>query len=69
MTARPELPFDEPWQARAFALTQALIEAGDIDRESFRASLIAAIADQPTRPYWESWVEALEARAKALERT
>jgi len=56
-----ELIFDAPWQARAFGLAAAVIEtrfAGD--REPFRQELIAAIADDPERPYWDSWVVALE---------
>jgi len=56
-----ELVFDAPWQARAFGLAAAVIEtrfAGD--REPFRQHLIAAIADDPERPYWDSWVVALE---------
>jgi hypothetical protein len=56
-----ELVFDAPWQARAFGLAAAIVEtcfAGD--REPFRQQLIAAIAADPTRPYWDSWVTALE---------
>lgn len=60
MTPEPERPFDEPWQARAFALAEALIEDDVIDREHFRQRLIAAIAHEPDRPYWESWLAALE---------
>lgn len=60
MSAEPEQPFDEPWQARAFALAEALFEDGVIEREAFRQGLIAAIAAEPERPYWESWLVALE---------
>ena len=60
MTAQPDEPFDEPWQARVFALTEALIEGGVIEREAFRQRLIAAIAADGERPYWESWLAALE---------
>jgi hypothetical protein len=56
-----ELVFDAPWQARVFGLAAAVVEtrfAGD--REPFRQRLIAAIADDPERPYWDSWAVALE---------
>jgi nitrile hydratase accessory protein len=55
-----EQPFDEPWQARAFALAQNVLETAHLDREEFRARLIAAIAEASDRPYWESWLVALE---------
>ena len=56
-----ELVFDEPWQARVFGLCAAIVETcfGG-DREPFRQRLIAAIAAEPDRPYWESWTMALE---------
>ena len=56
-----ELVFDAPWQARVFGLAAAVVEtrfAGD--REPFRQRLIATIADDPGRPYWDSWAVALE---------
>ena len=56
-----ELVFDAPWQARVFGLAAAVVEtrfAGD--REPFRRRLIAAIAADPDRPYWDSWAVALE---------
>ena len=56
-----ELVFDAPWQPRMFGLTAAVVDrcfAGD--REPFRRRLIAAIADDPDRPYWDSWTAALE---------
>lgn len=55
-----ELAFDAPWQSRAFALAHAVADArfgGDL--EPFRRHLVAAIAEDPDRPYWESWSEAL----------
>ena len=56
-----ELAFDEPWQARAFGLAAVLIRTRfDEDWEPFRTRLIAAIAADEARPYWESWTEALE---------
>ena len=56
-----ELAFDAPWQSRAFGLAAAVVETcfGQ-DWEPFRTRLIAAIAADETRPYWESWTVALE---------
>jgi hypothetical protein len=62
-----ELAFDAPWQSTVFALAAAVIEyAFGGDREPFRQQLIAAIAAEPSRPYWESWTTALEALLPAL---
>jgi hypothetical protein len=47
--------FEAPWQARAFALAQAF------PHDQFQPRLVEAIATDPDRPYWESWVAALEA--------
>lgn len=55
-----ELVFDEPWQARAFGLAITVAEQGPFDWEDFRRRLIASVAASPTRPYWESWLGALE---------
>jgi hypothetical protein len=56
-----ELVFDAPWQTRVFGLAAAVVETTfDGDREPFRQRLIAAIADDPERPYWDSWALALE---------
>jgi hypothetical protein len=62
-----ELAFDAPWQSTVFALAAAVIEhAFGGDREPFRQQLVAAIAADPDRSYWESWTAALEALAAAL---
>lgn len=62
-----ELAFDAPWQSTVFALAAAVIEhAFGGDREPFRQQLMAAIASEPGRPYWESWTAALEALAQTL---
>ena len=56
-----ELAFDAPWQSRVFGLCAAIVETCfDGDREPFRQQLIAAIAADPERPYWDSWTIALE---------
>ncbi|MFP5321639.1 MAG: nitrile hydratase accessory protein [Acidimicrobiia bacterium] len=57
-----ELAFEAPWESRAFALAAALVDTRFGGRwEPFRRQLIAAIADDGRRPYWESWTAALEA--------
>lgn len=62
-----ELAFDAPWQNTVFALAAAVVEfACGGDREPFRRQLIAAIAADPSRPYWESWTAALEALVATL---
>ncbi len=65
-----ELAFDAPWQARVFGLAAAVVDqAFGGDREPFRQQLIKAIADEPGRPYWESWTAALETLVAALPLT
>jgi hypothetical protein len=62
-----ELAFDAPWQSTVFALAAAVVEhAFGGDREPFRQQLIAAIAAEPGRPYWENWTAALEALVRTL---
>lgn len=56
-----ELAFDAPWQARAFGLAAAVVQTRFADDwEPFRTRLIAAIAADGGRPYWQSWTAALE---------
>jgi nitrile hydratase beta subunit-like protein len=56
-----ELLFEAPWQSRVFGLCAAIVETCfDGDREPFRRQLIAAIAAEPDRPYWDSWTIALQ---------
>jgi hypothetical protein len=62
-----ELAFDAPWQGRVFGLAAAVVDhAFGGDREPFRRRLVAAIAAEPERPYWESWTVALEALVASL---
>ena len=58
--ANGELVFDAPWQGRALGTALATVDALGLDWDAFRQRLIAAIADAPDRPYYESWVAALE---------
>lgn len=56
-----ELVFEAPWQSRVFGLCAAIVETCfNGDREPFRQRLIAAIAAEPERPYWDSWTLALQ---------
>ena len=56
-----ELVFEAPWQSRVFGLCAAIVKTCfEGDREPFRRQLIAAIAAEPDRPYWDSWTVALE---------
>ena len=62
-----ELVFAAPWESRAFGLALALHDAGRIDWEDFRRSLIAVIGQwQAAHPggegwsYYECWLRSLE---------
>jgi hypothetical protein len=56
-----ELAFDAPWQPRVFGLAAGVVETQlGGDWEPFRQRLIAAIAADEHRPYWESWTTAVE---------
>ncbi len=55
-----ELVFDAPWQARALAIAVAVVERLDLPWDAFRRRLMASIAEDPHRPYYESWSKALE---------
>ena len=55
-----ELVFEAPWQGRVLAMAVAVVDALDLEWDDFRRRLIAAIADDPDRPYYESWTLALE---------
>jgi hypothetical protein len=65
--ADPSLPrdngalvFEAPWQGRALAMAVLAVERTGQDWDDFRAHLIASIDESPQRPYWESWVVALD---------
>lgn len=55
-----ELAFAAPWERRAFGLTIALCRSGAFEWERFRGRLIARIAEDGSRAYWDSWALALE---------
>lgn len=65
--AEPEAPFAEPWQAEAFALAMALVEAGVVSRADWAEMLGAEIRRVPAAPeedagaaYWRQWLAALD---------
>ena len=62
-----ELVFAAPWEGRAVALAVALVERLDLQWDAFRLRLIDAIAEQPDRPYYESWAAALESLVVGLD--
>jgi hypothetical protein len=64
-----ELVFDAPWEARALAVAVALVEKLGLEWDTFRHRLMGAIADDPDRPYYESWGVALESLVLDLELT
>lgn len=62
-----ELVFNEPWEGRAFALAVAVVDERGLSWDAFRLRLIDAIAEQPDRPYYESWAAALESLVVGLD--
>jgi nitrile hydratase accessory protein len=64
-----ELVFDAPWQARALAIAVTLVDRLGLPWDAFRHRLIAEIANDPQRPYYESWGAALESMVIALDLT
>jgi nitrile hydratase accessory protein len=64
-----ELAFDAPWQARALAIAVALTEKLGLPWDTFRLRLMDEIANDPQRPYYESWGAALESMVVDLDLT
>jgi nitrile hydratase accessory protein len=62
-----ELVFEAPWQGRALAIAVALVEKLGLPWDVFRHRLMAEIAKDPQRPYYESWGAALESMVIDLE--
>jgi nitrile hydratase accessory protein len=52
--------FAEPWEAQAFAMAVKLNEAGVFGWSEWAETLGAELKAQPERPYYESWLAALE---------
>lgn len=57
--------FAEPWEAQAFAMAVRLNEAGVFGWGEWAATLGTELAAQPGRPYYESWLAALERLVEA----
>ncbi len=57
--------FAEPWEAQAFALAVKLNEAGVFSWGEWAETLGAALKAAPERPYYESWLAALEKLVEA----
>lgn len=59
---RPERPFDQPWQAQAFALTVALHRAGLFTWPDWAQALGAELRGGAPdgADYWDRWLVALE---------
>ncbi len=55
-----ELVFEAPWQGRVLAMAVGVVQSLGLEWDKFRQRLIAAIADDPDRPYYDSWTIALE---------
>ncbi|HXQ18651.1 MAG TPA: hypothetical protein VN781_03385 [Acidimicrobiales bacterium] len=58
--ANGSIAFDEPWQGRALAMAVLVVERSGRGWDDFRRHLIAALGEDTERPYWESWVRALD---------
>lgn len=57
--------FAEPWEAQAFAMAVKLNEAGVFTWSEWAETLGAELKSQPERPYYESWLAALERLVEA----
>ena len=64
--ANGEIVFEAPWQGRVLGLAVGLVQHLGLDWDEFRRRLIAAIAADPERPYWDSWTTALESLVAEL---
>ncbi len=69
MEERPleERPFEEPWQAQAFAMAVTLADRGTFTWGEWAAALGARLAAEPDEGYWPSWLATLEAISSAKQ--
>ncbi len=56
----PDQPFEEPWQAQAFALTVHMHEQGHFTWSEWAEALSAQIHSGVERAYYGHWLTALE---------
>jgi nitrile hydratase accessory protein len=57
--------FAEPWEAQAFAMAVKLNEAGVFRWTEWAETLGSELRAHPDRPYYESWLAALERLVEA----
>jgi nitrile hydratase accessory protein len=57
--------FAEPWEAQAFAMAVKLNEAGVFTWSEWAETLGSELTSHPARPYYESWLAALERLVEA----
>jgi nitrile hydratase accessory protein len=57
--------FAAPWEAQAFAMAVKLNEAGVFQWGEWAETLGAELKAHPDRPYYESWLAALEILVEA----
>jgi nitrile hydratase accessory protein len=55
-----ELVFAAPWEGRSLAMAIGVVQSLGLRWDDFRLRLIDEIATDPERPYYESWLAALE---------
>ena len=55
-----DVAWNEPWEARAVALSRVTVQRLDLPWEAFQRRLIAVIDEYPDAPYYTSWLVALE---------
>jgi nitrile hydratase accessory protein len=55
-----ELVFAAPWEGRTLGMTIGVVQSLCLRWDEFRLRLIAEIASDSQRPYFESWLAALE---------
>lgn len=56
--------FREPWEAQAFAMAVKLNETGLFTWSEWTGTIGAELRKLPERPYYESWLAALETLAE-----
>ena len=61
-----ELVFAAPWEGRVLAMAIGVVQSLDLAWDEFRRRLIAEIAANSGRPYYECWLAALERLAIEL---
>lgn len=65
MAPEPDRVFAEPWEATAFALAVRLSQDGVFTWAEWSEALGARIAASQGKPYYQNWLETLEALVAA----